>query len=427
MIELRLEYFFSSASVKVRGLLLGGSRCLNHFSEEGLADEILKRFAESISKELRHGDVVSRAGDTENDPEHVVARLGGDEFILLLRNVSDEYAPRNIARRICKMLQQPFIVKEHELYISTSIGISMYPEDSESADDIIKNADAAMYHAKEQGKNNYQYYSKSMNLASANRLLMESKLRKALELNQFELYYQPKVDARSREIIGAEALIRWRDPEIGMVPPDAFIKIAEETGLIVPIGEWVLNTACIQLREWQQQGLAPISIAVNVSAIQVSRQDLSFVVARSLKNSQVNPRQLDIEITESAIMNGGERAVRVLEELRTMGVTVSMDDFGTGYSSLSYLRTFPIDNLKIDRSFVAEIDEENSSRSIVSAIIAMSKSLEMTVTAEGVENEEQMEFLQGQDCNFIQGYLISRPLPAEDFEALLQQDDSKTA
>ena len=386
-----------------------------------IGDEILKRFSESVTRELREGDVISRISDDESD--HLLARLGGDEFIILLRNVADEYAPRNIARRICNLMSQPFVVGSHELYMSSSIGISMFPEDASSADDLIRNADAAMYHAKEQGKNNYQYYSESMNEAAASRLLMETRLRKALELDQFELYYQPKVDPKSLEIIGAEALLRWNDPDLGMVPPDQFIRIAEETGLIVPIGEWVMNAACIQLADWQERKLPPVSLSVNVSAIQVARQDLSFVVARSLRNSNVDARLLDIEITESALMSGGDRAVRMLNELRGLDVSVSLDDFGTGYSSLSYLRRFPVNNLKIDRSFVAEIEHDEGCRSIVSAIIAMSTSMDMTVTAEGVETESQLEFLCDHDCDYVQGFYISRPVPVEDFERLLIATD----
>ncbi len=386
-----------------------------------VGDEILKRFSESVTRELREGDVISRITDDESD--HMLARLGGDEFIILLRNVADEYAPRNIARRICSLMGQPFVVGTHELYMSSSIGISMFPEDASSADDLIRNADAAMYHAKEQGKNNYQYYSESMNEAAANRLLMETRLRKAIELDQFELYYQPKVNPHSLEIVGAEALLRWNDPDFGLVPPDRFIQIAEETGLIVPIGEWVMNTACIQLADWQERELPPLHLSVNVSPIQVARQDLSFVVARSLRNSNVDARFLDIEITESALMSGGDRAVRMLNELRGLDVSVSLDDFGTGYSSLSYLRRFPVNNLKIDRSFVAEIEHDEGCRSIVSAIIAMSSSMEMSVTAEGVETEAQLDFLCQHDCDYVQGFLISKPVPVEDFERLLVATD----
>ena len=386
-----------------------------------VGDQLLTRFSEAIAREVREGDVISRINEDESD--HLIARLGGDEFIILLRNVADEYAPRNIARRICNLMRQPFIINGHELYLSSSIGISMVPVDSDTADDLIRNADAAMYHAKDLGKNNYQYFSESMNEAAAKRLKMETRLRKALENQGFELFYQPKVNPRTLEIMGAEALLRWDDEELGRVSPDAFIRVAEETGLIVPIGEWVLNTACAQLQKWQGQGLPRLQLSVNVSAIQIARQDLSFVVARSLRNCQVDAEQLDIEITESTLMSGGERAVRMLSELRGLGVSVSLDDFGTGYSSLSYLRRFPINNLKIDRSFVAEIEQDQSSRSIVAAIIAMSRSMDMSVTAEGVENEAQLEFLCEHDCDYAQGFLLSRPVPAADFERLLIATD----
>ena len=389
-----------------------------------IGDELLHRFSEAVAKEVRAGDLLSRINADKSDS--MMARLGGDEFVVMLRNVDDEYAPRTVARRVFKLLKKPFVIHGHELYVSASIGITMFPNDADTVDEMIKNADTAMHHAKKRGKNSYQYYSESMNRAAADRLLMETKLRKALDLNQFELYYQPKVDPQTYAIVGAEALIRWNDPEMGQVPPDAFIKIAEDTGLIVPIGEWVLNTACIQLQDWQARGLPPISMAVNVSAIQVARQDLGFMVARSLRNSGIKAKYLDVEITESALMAGGDRTIRMLEELRSLDVAVSLDDFGTGYSSLSYLRKFPINNLKIDRSFFAEIESDDSSRSIVAAIIAMSKTLGMTVTAEGVETEAQMDFLRRHECDFAQGYLISAPVPAKEFEALLTDTDGRS-
>lgn len=266
-----------------------------------------------------------------------------------------------------------------------------------------------------------------MNLASTQRLLMENKLRRALEYDQFELHYQPKVDARTHAIIGAEALIRWRDPDLGVVPPDVFIPIAEETGLIVPIGEWVLNRACIQANAWQDAALPAISISLNVSAIQVAREDLGFMIGRTLKNSQLEPKYLDIEITESAIMTAENRAVKLLNETRSLGVSLSLDDFGTGYSSLGYLQKFPITNLKIDRSFITGLPNDQSATSIVTAIIAMAHSLDLRVTAEGVEEEPQLRFLREKQCDYIQGYLFSRPLPAEEFAALLHQKNLKIA
>lgn len=386
-----------------------------------VGDEILRRFSQSIAEEVHENYRLSRISDVE--PEHLIARLGGDEFIILLRNVVDDYVPRNVARRIIESISEPFVLRGHELHISTSVGVTLYPADALTADDLIKNADAALHQAKTQGKNTYQYFSPSMNEAAHRRLMLETRLRKALNTNQFELYYQPKVNPQTLEILGAEALLRWHDPDGNIVQPADFIPVAEDTGLILPIGEWVLNEACRQLKRWQDSGLPGISLSVNVSAIQVSRQDLNYVVRKALRESDIDAACLDIEITESALISGGDNAAQILDELRKLGVSLSLDDFGTGYSSLSYLRRFPVDNLKIDRSFMNEIDEKDSSRSIVAAMIAMSKSLDMTVTAEGVENEDQLDFLCAQGCDYAQGYLISRPVPAADFERLLTAAD----
>lgn len=310
---------------------------------------------------------------------------------------------------------RPFALDTQEFHLTASIGISTYPADSEDLQSLLKNADVAMYRAKELGKNNFQFYSAQMNIHTLERLALESSLRGALERNEFVLHYQPKVDIRSGRIIGMEALVRWQHPTKGLIPPMQFIPLAEETGLIVPIGEWVLRTACARNKSWQEQGLPPLCIAVNLSARQFTYENLLKDVARVLNETGLDAAFLELEITESMVMHDPEHAIELLNKLKTMGISISIDDFGTGYSSLSYLKRFPIDSVKIDRSFIKDLPLDGDDAAITQAIIAMAHGLKLKVIAEGAETGEQLSFLRAHECDVMQGYYFSKPLPEHEF------------
>jgi diguanylate cyclase (GGDEF)-like protein len=345
-----------------------------------------------------------------------ISRHGGDEFIIVLPEVGESYDAARTATQALKSITEPYFVDGNEIHISASIGISVCPEDGEDADTIIKHAEAAMYQAKAQGRNNYQFFTRHINERALRRFALERNLRRAIAREESALYYQPKVSIADRRVIGAEALIRWNNLQEGMVPPTQFIPVAEESGLIIPIGEWVLRKACEQNRTWQQAGYAPIPISVNVSAVQFREKHFLDMVARVLKETGLDPRYLELELTESVTMQDLELTASLLESLKRMGVSLSIDDFGTGYSSLSYLKRFPIDTLKIDKSFVQDVTTDPDSAAIIGAIIGMAKSLKQQVIAEGVETREQFEFLRWQGCDGIQGYFFSQPLAPKDFE-----------
>jgi EAL domain-containing protein (putative c-di-GMP-specific phosphodiesterase class I) len=315
---------------------------------------------------------------------------------------------------------QSVAVEGYELFVTTSIGISLFPGDGEEPETLLKNADAAMYRAKEQGKNNYQYYSSGINTKASEGLSMENSLRHALERGEFRLHYQPRVDLATGCIFGAEALIRWQDPERGLVSPAEFIPLAEETGLIVPIGEWILRTACAQNKAWQTAGLSSICVAVNLSGRQFQEKELLEKVVRALRESDLSPRFLELELTESIIMKNAEHTIETLCKFHEMGIEIAIDDFGIGYSSLNYLKRFPIGRLKIDQSFVRDITTDPDDSAIVAAIITMAHSLKLKVVAEAVETPDQLEFLRQLQCDEIQGYLFSRPLPPEEMTKLLK-------
>lgn len=385
-----------------------------------LGHSIGDRLLQSVSLRLREG---IRAQDTlalgDGDASLGLARLGGDEFCILLTEISQFHDAARVARRILESLAAPFSLEGNELFVTTSIGIALYPLDGDDPEALIKNADAAMYYAKSQGRNNYQFYGKTMNSRALEKLAMESQLRKAIEREEFELYFQPKLDLRSGRIAGAEALIRWRHPELGMVPPIDFIPLAEESGLIVPIGEWVLRAACEQSKRWQLAGLPPVPIAVNIASPHFRHSGLLPTVARVLHETGLAPECVEVEVTESMLMDDLETTLATLHKLKDMGLRLAIDDFGTGYSSLAYLKRFPLDALKVDRSFVKDTPGAADDAAITSAIIAMAHSLKLEVVAEGVETEAQLEFLRNLGCEYVQGYLISRPVPAADFAALL--------
>ncbi len=391
-----------------------------------VGDLLLTHVAERLSESVRQSDSVSRNADHE--PVHALARLGGDEFTILLTALPQPEDAGRVARRILESLAHPFVIEGHEIFISASIGISIYPSDGSTVEALLKNADTAMYHAKEQGRNNCQFYSSGLNAAAAERLDLENELRRALEREEFVVFYQPKLNIHSRKILGAEALVRWKHPKRGLVPPGVFLNAAIDTGLIRSMDEWVLREACRQVKAWETAGLPAISISANVSNSLFHGRTLPATVADALRDSGLNPSQLELELTESIAMRDVEASVTMLEGLRTMGVRLSIDDFGTGYSSLSYLQRFPLSRLKIDQSFVRDLLTNENNVKITRAIIAMAHSLNLSVLAEGVETEGQLARLREEGCDEVQGYLFSRPVCAEDFEKLLRGDaDARTA
>jgi diguanylate cyclase (GGDEF)-like protein/PAS domain S-box-containing protein len=369
-------------------------------------DLLLVQVAARLSGSVREGDTV--------------ARQGGDEFVLVLSELKTEDDVPGVAQKILKMMSAPFVISGRELYVTCSIGIATYPKDGEDRQTLLKNADAAMYRAKETGRNNVQYYATEMNIKAMERLVLEHDLRHALERDEFLLHYQPQVDLRTGEIAGMEALVRWQHPELGLIPPARFIPVAEDSGLIVALGEWVLRTACAQNKAWQLAGLSPLSVAVNLSARQFRQPDLVEKVAAILGETGLDPAHLELELTESLVMQDVEKTIVTLGRLKAMGVQLSVDDFGTGYSSLSYLKRFPIDTLKIDQSFVRDITTDPDDAAIAKSIISMAHDMQLKVIAEGVETEDQKNILQQRHCDEMQGYFFSRPVPAAEFEKLLR-------
>jgi diguanylate cyclase (GGDEF)-like protein/PAS domain S-box-containing protein len=350
-----------------------------------------------------------------------VARLSGDEFVALLSEHHDEPLTPDIVQRLMDAVAQPVMLGTKEFFVTCSIGVAVYPSDGTPAENLIEHADIAMYRAKKLGRNNFQFYSPAMNEESLERVRIESALRNALERNEFVLHYQPQVDLKTGQIVGMEALIRWKHPELGMVSPVRFIGVAEDTGLIVPIGAWVMRTAAAQNKAWQDAGLGRLRVAVNLSARQFASSDLLQNIEAVLNETGLDPACLELELTESLFMSDVTPAVELLHRMKSLGVNLSIDDFGTGYSSFSYLSRFPIDVLKIDRSFVNDIGHDANDAAIVASIIALAHNLRLSVIAEGVETAEQLDYLRHQGCDEMQGYYFSRPLPAQEFEQLLRQ------
>ena len=361
-----------------------------------VGDEMLREVACRLSAVVRETDFV--------------ARLGGDEFVVILPGISNPADCALVASKIVNALSTPIEAECHELHTSPSIGISIFPDDGPDGDSILKNADTAMYHAKAAGRNNYQFFASDMNQQATERLNIERKLRHAISRNEFALVYQPQFGADGKHPTGVEALLRWHHPSDGMIPPDRFIPVAEETGMIVEIGDWVMHTACREMQHWIDNGLKPLRVAVNVSARQLRRRDFCETVAGALAESGLPAELLELEITESSVMENPQEASHILERLGRMGVSLAIDDFGTGYSSLAYLKLFPIDHLKIDRSFVRDIEHDLNDRAIAFGTIALAHSLGLNVIAEGVETADQLELLRSNGCDEVQGYLFSQPL-----------------
>ena len=378
---------------------------LGHYA----GDKLLQHMAERLAAAVRQSDTV--------------ARLGGDEFVIVLPEVRDAQDLTPLAQKLLEIIAAPVQLDGNELHVSASIGISVFPDDGADLDTLMRNAYTAMYHAKECGRNNFQYFTPRMNELAQERMTIETRLRRAIRNQEFVLHYQPIVSAVTGDIVSVEALVRWEDPQHGLIPPVQFIRIAEEAGLIGQLGAWVLREACRQNRTWQDAGLIHLPVAVNLSAEQFRSRSLLETVREALTLSGLEPRYLALEITETLLMEQSEQTVNLLAELNAMGLQLSIDDFGTGYSSLAYLSRFPIHKLKIDKSFVRDMRSDPADAAITSAVIALAHSLRLKVLAEGVEQREQLEFLRLRGCHEVQGYLFSKPLPAEAFAELIRHWD----
>ena len=379
-------------------------------------DELLQGVAEILFDRVRSTDLVGRPW-ADRDSE--VSRLGGDEFAVLLTELGSRDDAGLVASRILDALPTPIRVADHEISTTASIGIALYPDDGDDVETLVKHADRAMYHAKETGRNNFQFFNESMNAGAMRRLTLETHLHSALEADQMRLVYQPRIDATSGRTLGVEALSRWTHPELGAVPPREFIPLAEETGLIVPLGEWVLREACAQTRAWHQAGHGELCMSVNVSTRQFGYHDLIASVTDALRGADLDPSQLELEITESVLLQDDEATARILRDLRAMGIRVALDDFGTGYSSLSYLARFPLDTLKLDRALVRDLTTSPSARGVATAVISMAHALDLRVVAEGVDDPEQAAFLREHGCDEIQGFLVCPPVEPDELVAFL--------
>lgn len=371
-------------------------------------DTLGHEFGDKLLKDVSHRiNACIRDSDT-------LARLGGDEFVVVLNGINGAQDAAKVANKIIDILSKPIVIEGHEVFVTTSIGISLFPSDGMDKNALITNADVAMYRAKEEGRNHFQFYTFGMNATTVEQLTLENDLRRAIERDELLLHYQPQISLPDRRLIGVEALVRWQHPELGLVPPARFIPIAEETGLIAPIGQWVLRTACAQAQAWQDAGAAAIDMSVNMSSRQFHQENMLETVTSALQQSGLAAQQLTLEITESSLMKKPDDAVVTLCLLHNMGIGIAIDDFGTGYSSLGHLKRFPLQALKIDRAFINDVTEKPEDAAIVRAILAMAHSLNLKVVAEGVETEQQLEFLNEAGCDEIQGFLISKPVTAKE-------------
>lgn len=391
--------------IGVMFLDLDNFKSINDGLGHPVGDKVLELVAERMSAQIRKDDTV--------------ARIAGDEFAVILEEINDSQGVSHVAGKILSAFEEPFQIDEHELHVTMSIGISQYPDDGKDVTTLVKNADAAMYRSKERGKNRYCFYTLDLTEAALERLQLENDLRVALKKNELRVYYQPQYSLATGRLTGAEALVRWQHPRIGLVSPIKFIPLAESTGLIIPIGEWVLRGACAQTKAWRDAGLDIGRIGVNVAGQQIQRGDIVETVRKVLEETGLDPQCLELEITESFIMEQADKAINTLDELQNLGVALAIDDFGTGYSSLSYLKRLPIDKLKIDRSFIKDIPHDTDGEAIAKAVIALGKSLQLKIIAEGVETEEQKEFVRLEGCEEVQGYFYSRPVPNQELEDML--------
>ncbi len=386
-------------------------------------DELLRQVSDRLSSVLRESDVMS-APSLDAGSKHTVARIGGDEFVVLLPNISRPVDVAKVAERIGGTVSAPYTIADMDVAITTTIGISLYPSDGRDAETLMKHADVAMYHAKENGRNGFQFYSKGIHDNALARFSMESELKSAVDNNQLALLYQPKIDLATGAAVGVEALLRWNHPERGAISPDEFIPLAEETGLIVSLGQWVLKESAYQMQQWIEQGLGAFSVAVNCSPAQFTRGNIISDISEAIEYSGLDPKLLEIELTENLFLNNIDNGIELLKSMKQLGVQIAVDDFGTGFSSLSYLKRLPADKLKIDRSFVKELHVDKGDAAIVAAIVTLSQNLGLKVIAEGVENQQQIDILKDFKCNEVQGYHVCYPLTAEEFAIWLDDRNS---
>ncbi|MDH3468641.1 MAG: EAL domain-containing protein, partial [Gammaproteobacteria bacterium] len=405
-------------SLAVMFLDLDNFKQVNDTLGHSAGDELLKEMAKRLVDCVRGSDYLA----VSDIPQRTVSRVGGDEFLLLLPDVRGPEGAIKVAKRVLSMASEPFVISNYEFYVGVSIGISVYPDDGNNAATLIRCADVAMYHAKKNEKGTFHFYSQHMNTLALKRFTLERDLRKAIENDELRLLYQPLVDCITGTVKGIEVLVRWEHPRQGLISPASFIPLAEDTGLIIPLGEWVLRNACMQAKAWREKGFEAMKISVNVSYLQFRRRGFAETVQAILKETNMPTECLDIELTESSVMQAPADDLKTLETIKSWGVQISMDDFGTGYSSLASLRNLPIDTLKIDRSFVKNIISDNDDAVIVTVIINMARLLKLKVVAEGVETVDQLKFLQREGCDTIQGFLISRPISSEEIEPFLVQE-----
>jgi diguanylate cyclase (GGDEF)-like protein/PAS domain S-box-containing protein len=395
---------------KITGILrvdMDYFKLINDAFGHSFGDTFLKEVADRLKSSVREFDTVSR--------------FASDEFAILLPQISEIRDVVEAAEKIVRLFREQWTIGEKEFYSTVSIGIALYPGDGQDEKTLIRNAGAALYSAKTLGKNNYQLYSPGIDMLISKRLELESRLKRAIERQEFVVYYQPRIDIKTNEMVGMEALVRWLDPSRGLVPPMEFIPVAEETGLIVPISEWVLHTACSQCKRWNEEGYGPFNLSVNLSACQFEQKSLKEMIERTLAVTGCKPQHLELEITESLAVRNIEMTVKIINELKELGIKVSLDDFGTGYSSLNYLQMMPINTLKIDKSFVRDLNENSNQEAIAEAIVVLARRLNLNVIAEGVETEEQLRFLKEKGCDMVQGFLFSEPLPVEEIDRMIRQ------
>jgi diguanylate cyclase (GGDEF)-like protein len=391
---------------------------INDSLGHSVGDELLKIVSKRLVESIRRSDAVSRF--PMSDSGESLARLGGDEFTILLSEIGEDHDAGRVASRIRDGLAEPLRIADLEVIVTPSIGVAVFPEDGQDVETLLKNADTAMYFAKSTGKNCSQYFSRSMNEVALRRLTMENLLRRAVKQEELFLCYQPQIDLTTLKLCGAEALLRWKSSELGMVSPVEFIPVAEESGLIISIGEWVLRNACAQAKSWRDDGIPLPRIAVNISVLQFIQTSFPDLIARVLKETGLPPSALELELTESLLMKNEENAIDILKALKDLGVQIAIDDFGTGYSSLSRLKHFPIDRIKIDRSFIRSITTDAGDKAIATAIISMADSMNLRVVAEGVETDSQFNLLRAKSCDEVQGYYVSKPLPAEEAASFMK-------